>query len=484
MTHFLVNTRLDAEQRECVRAIQGCADSLLGMVSDVLDHAKLASSDIELQSAPFDLRTVAEESIELASAECGQKSLDLRLDLDLGGSESFVGDPTRLRQVLLNLTANAVKFTPDGGTVALRVVADDNTEPTLHFVVEDTGIGISEDKLEAIFEPFVQAEAATAESYGGTGLGLTIARQLVRKMGGELRCESEAGFGTKFHFELELERSEHSGPSDRRRSLENYTVNLIDSDGTRRAALERDLRSCGAIVGGAESLGGADESPSNTVWLVHESSLSDAASHSVPSGRVVTLSPSCPVASEQREQGRRVGTQLRVPFKLSELVALVQRLAADSVPTLTAESEHEATVEADEQCNLEDTRIRRVTRILVVDDNAVNRRVAEKLLAKLGYQPQTVCGGQEAIDACARSPFDLVLMDLQMPEVDGFQATREIRAQEGSGRRTPIVALTANNIEDTRAQCLEAGMDDHIAKPVSGELLAKVVNRWVLGTRV
>ena len=350
MTGLLLDTRMDAEQRDYAETVRGSASSLLALINDILDFSKIEAGKLDLESIPLRPTEVLHDVMDLLSFRAEEKGIRLRVSAGVGCGEHFHGDPGRLRQILLNLVSNAVKFTREGSvTLRCNIVRNDGDRCELAFEVEDTGIGIAPERQQQIFSAFVQGDTSTTRQFGGTGLGLAISQQIVHLMDGEINFESEEGKGSRFWFRISLDR--------------------------------------------------ADDVPA-------EESHADRATE--------FSSPSEPINA----------------------------------------------------------------RVLLVEDNPVNQKVANLMLERIGCSVDSVANGLEAIEAFTRLPYDLVLMDCQMPEMDGYEATRMIRTMENSGRRTPVIALTANAMKGDRDRCLASGMDDYLAKPVDRKHLEQTIRRW------
>ena len=492
MTNFLVHSDLDEGQHECVQAIQSCVDALLALVNDILDYSKIEADRLEVECIDFDLRSTLEDTLDVFSVQAQARGVTFLLDVPEEKSLRFRGDPYRLRQILLNFVSNAIKFTKEGGQVTLAASFEGEAEDSaqMKLSVTDTGIGIAEDKLAGLFQAFQQADASTTREYGGTGLGLAISRGLAERLGGAVGAESVEGEGTTFWCEVKLEKQSNAdSPSSA--DFKRAKVLVLDSNECARRLLVRQLVAWNVDVVEAKTVEEAatkfDEFEPR-VGFIDAGQLSEEFSELSKrvkrrAGESLDLclmrdkgveSDACAVA--RPELSRTVFK----PIKQHQLLEALRRslepdseAADETAPALPSGHEAESTQ------SLEGTHFRRLVRILVVDDNALNRKVAEKMLQRLGYQVQLAVDGQAALDAVGRSPFDLIFMDRQMPVMDGIEATRSIREREGDGRHTPIVALTADALQSARDECFEAGMDDFLVKPVSGEDLAAKINRWV-----
>ena len=501
MTSLLLDTRLDAEQRDFVETVRASGDALLTIINDILDFSKIEAGMLTIEDEPYDLRRAVESALDLVAQPAADKGVELAYVIDDGVPGAVRGDVTRLRQVLVNLLSNAVKFTARG-SVCIRVSAepaerrrDSRAEApaperrsaapravTLAFAVEDTGIGIAPDKLEAVFESFSQEDASTTRRFGGTGLGLTISRRLVEMMGGAIGVESSVGVGSTFRFTV----AATAAPSERRvflrpeqPLLEGRRVLVIDDNAVNREILTRLAARWKMVPEAAES--GADGfavldrardegRPVEVVLLDMQMPDLDGigvaraiAARPGPRPVVVMLTSINRDATLRRDAtAAGVAAVLYKPTKPSQLYdALVDAFAAPAPAPETAWV-----------AKPQPAAPRSAVRILVAEDNAVNQKVALRLLERLGHRADVVANGVEAVASVRRQPYDLVLMDVQMPEMDGLEATRRIRADGGRHPQPAIVALTANAMEGDREACLAAGADGYLAKPVGLEGLA------------
>jgi signal transduction histidine kinase/DNA-binding response OmpR family regulator len=487
MTGLLLDTRLDAEQREYVETIRNCGEAMLELVGDVLDFSRIEAGKLVLESVDCDVRAVVEESVALLADRAGRKGLELVLLVDDELPARVGGDPGRLRQVLLNLIGNAVKFTEKGEVVVrVAVKARDERKLVAEFDVTDTGIGISPEAQRRLFESFTQADASTTRKYGGSGLGLAISRRLATLMGGTVGCESEPGCGSRFWFTATFDvREEPAAAALERRELAGRRVLVVEDHPTQRRA----------IVGHVERYGGAavavDAAEPAIALLEREAAAGrrfDAAIVDLALPRVDGLAfaqrlaeskqlaslPLLLVASAAARD--RVRAQAGSRFAAFLLAPARSTHVRDSLLEVFGGRVASAAVEP--------TRALPVGsrgRVLVAEDNAVNRTVAQKLLEKLGYAVDLAYHGVEAVLRAGQRRYDCVLMDCQMPEMDGYEATRQIRERErGSQRRTPIVAMTANALQGDRERCLAAGMDGYVAKPLRRDELLDALERLAL----
>ena len=494
MTSLALGTRMTGEQHEYLTTVKSSAEALLGIVNDVLDFSKIEARRLDLETTSFDVRETVGDAATLLAHRAAEKGVELLCDVARDVPETVIGDPGRLRQVLLNIVGNAVKFT-DSGEVIVRVApaeegpATDDGRVWLHFMVKDSGIGIPADKLEHVFQAFTQADASTTRRFGGTGLGLAIARRLVELMDGRLWVESKVGRGSTFHFTAAFRPpadAELSARPVEPRELRGLRVLVVDDHATNRRIISEMLSSWHmkptAVVDARSALRALQQaSPTARRFdaIVSDCQMPEVDGYMlakwIKSDPRVRRTPFIMLTSlgqaEDPARLRRLGisTYLTKPVKHSDLfdalaslfaVATERRSRPRVTPRLT-------------------TRAVRPLRVLVAEDQPVNRRLVTTILEKRGHAVEAVGDGKAAVDALERSaenPFDVVLMDLQMPEMGGLEATQLIRRREaGSGRRLPIVALTAHAMTGDRERCLAAGMDDYLSKPIDADLLIATV---------
>ncbi len=493
MTGLLFTTTLNAEQREYADAISQSADALLTVINDILDFSKIEAGKIDIEVIDFDLRYVVEEAAKLIAPRADEKDIELAVMIDPQMSMMVRGDPGRLRQILINMLGNAVKFT-DKGEVILRVrrEIERDTSVGLRFEVTDTGIGISAEQQSRLFESFVQADASTTRRFGGTGLGLAICKKLVERMGGEVGVQSDPGKGSTFWFTLTLEKNAsnrvHSTPS--RMALQGVRVLVVDDNKTNRVILEQNLKVWGArsasFESGREALAGlsngvAGGDPFELAILDYQMPEMDGiglarAIRSDPklSGtRLVLLTSSASPGDTRAAQEAGIGAFLTKPARIADLYDCLATLLAPTDDDISA-----AVMTENLRYSFSEAAPGERARVLVVDDNPVNQRVSLRMLEKIGHSVDVADNGVGALAALGRVRYDAVLMDCQMPEMDGFEATREIRRREGSERHTPIIAMTAGAMSGDEEKCLEAGMDAYLSKPVKADALAAMVTRW------
>ena len=490
MTQLLLKTSLTSQQHRYADTVRTSAESLLNVINDILDFSKVEAGRLELEELDFDLRECVESVCDLLAQRAHDKGVELVTVVDERVPDALAGDAGRLRQVLMNLIGNAIKFT-DSGEVAVRVDLEEATpdRARLCFEVRDTGIGIAPEALPKLFQAFVQADGSTTRKYGGTGLGLAISRQIVGLMGGEISADSTLGVGSSFRFTARFTRRDESGEQRRARRLElsGRRVLVVDDNATNREVLARSLQGCGMAVtcsaDGATALRLAlDAAARGTPYELAVLDMMMPGMDGLQLTRAIRGSPELPSmglllltsvgAQGEPAEARRAGVDayLTKPVRQSQLLdSLVSMLGRGTTPLPETPG---ATSDAP---------VRPGARALVVDDNVVNRAVIVGMLESCECTAVEAANGQEAVTHTSGSEFDVVFMDCQMPVMDGFEATGEIRRREQADgrRRIPIVALTASALKGERERCLAAGMDDYLAKPVRQAELEGMVSRWV-----
>jgi len=497
MTGLLLDTALSAEQRKYAQIVRNSGEVLLALLNDILDFSKIEARKLDLEVLDFDLRNLLEDTAELLALKAQEKQLELTCLVAAEVPEVVRGDPGRLRQILVNLGGNAVKFT-EHGEVTLRVgrEMEDATHVTLRFAVTDTGIGIPAERQSALFSPFTQADGSTTRKYGGTGLGLAISKQLVHLMGGEIGIVSQAGAGTTFWFTAQFEKS---APGQRPESppeaeLRGMRVLAVDDHETNRLLLATLLQTWGCRWSEAR------EGDSALTQLTQAVQAGDPF-HAALLDMHMPGMDGMQLACEIRRRPELAGTHLIMLTSLGERGDAARFLQAGFAAYLTKPLRQSQLYEC-----LSRTlgraplgRVRPATgagprrlptpvaagqprgRILVAEDNPTNQLVAIKVLEKLGYRADAVGNGEEALAALSSLPYDLVLMDCQMPELDGFEAAQRIRqgAAGAAAVHLPIIAMTAFAMKGDRERCLAAGMDDYLSKPVQPGELNQMLQRWL-----
>jgi two-component system, sensor histidine kinase and response regulator len=502
MTALLLDTDLSEEQREYAETVRVSGENLLTIINDILDFSKIEAGKLHLETIDFDLRTTVEEVVGLLGERAQTKGLELASLVEYGVPIALRGDPGRLSQILTNLLGNAVKFT-EKGEVILRAKLDEETDDVavIRFEVADTGIGMSGEQQRKLFQSFSQADASTTRKYGGTGLGLAISKQLVELMGGEIGLESELSKGCTFWFTVPLEKQPEGAQEATPRSrtdLHGLRVLIVDDNETNRKIVHHQIISWGMANGSAEDgqralelLRAAAErdEPYDLAILDMQMPGMDGLAlartikgdPAIASTRLVLLTSSG--RRGDSEEARRAGIEayLTKPVRQSQLYDALATVMGS--PAEAASAPLHAETPLITRYSLKEEKARSRARVLLAEDNAVNQKVAVRMLDKLGYRVDVAADGLEALEALSRIPYAVVLMDVQMPKMDGYEATAEIRRREsegeGTARRTLIIAMTANAMQVDREKALEAGMDDYISKPVKPEELDAVLERWI-----
>ena len=486
LTGLLLHTELDERQRRHAEGVRSAGEGLLGIINDILDFSKIEAGRLELETIDFNVVQVVEEAAELVAESAQNKGLELLAycspELPLGLS----GDPSRLRQVLLNLASNAVKFTSEGEVVVRAHLEDRTAEGVVvRFEVTDTGIGIDEADQQRLFAPFSQADSSTTRRFGGTGLGLAISHQLVEAMGGTLGVDSELGRGSTFWFTLPLGLAQDQTIAPRRTNgLAGQRVLVVDDNHTNRVILSEQLGAWGMrpeVVEHATSALShlADAAASGDAYPLAVLDLCMPGMDGIELARRISGTPelagtglvlltSGPDVSTDETRDAGISTCLSKPVHLSELHAALQDAMFSTRPGSSVRTRLPG---------LPPERSR--GHLLVVEDHHVNQMVAVGMLEHLGYTAEVAGNGLEALAALDRRPFAAVIMDCQMPEMDGYDATRAIRAREDGLRLIPVIAMTASATAGERERCLAAGMDDFISKPIAASSLATILERWV-----
>jgi CheY-like chemotaxis protein len=477
MTELALDTNLAPDQREYLNMVKASADSLLEVINDILDFSKIEAGKLDLDTVDFPLRDSLGDTMKTLALRAHKKGLELACHVLPEVSDALVGDPGRLRQIIVNLVGNAIKFT-DQGEVVVEVVpkACTATEAELHFTVRDTGIGIPQDKLQAIFAPFVQADGTTTRKYGGTGLGLAISSSLVDMMGGRIWVESTLGKGSTFHFTARFSRQQagkQEPPASGPVHLENLPVLVVDDNATNRWILAEMLTNWHmkptVVDSGRAALTEMDQAaragkPFGLVLLDAMMPEMDGFTLAEKIKQQPSLAPATimMLSSADRQTNATRGQQLGIaaylmkPIKQSELFDAI-------MTTLGVAARREDSARADTPAP---ARARKL-KVLLAEDNTVNQKLVIRLLERHGHDVTVAFNGREAFDAVKAERFDVVLMDVQMPEMDGLEATAAIRAHEQSnGKHVRIIAMTAHAMKGDRERCLEAGMDSYLPKPI------------------
>ena len=475
MTGLLLDTHLTPEQRNYAQAVRDSADSLRALINDILDFSKIEAGRIDLEVVDFELQPAVERVAELLATRATHKGIDIASFVASDVPASLRGDQGRLRQVLLNLAGNAVKFTQSGGVrIEVTVVEQDERDARLRFAVIDTGIGISAQARDKLFQEFTQVDDSQSRRYGGSGLGLAISRGLVELMGGSIGVDSVEGRGSTFWFEVALERRAAARPASH--DLGGLNVLVVDPNPVGRGVAAQRLQSFGMSVAAADGLAAAEALLRARRF---DLAIVDRAIPAPAFARVLgpqrpRLLVALPVEARGEIDGFRAAGFDGYLIKPVRQAALARRIAI-----LCGRDQRAAEAERLPQRGASPRApASRSLRLLIAEDNQINLMLAMALLQKAGHRVDTVGNGLEAIEAVRERPYDVVLMDVHMPELDGLSATQRIRALGDARAHVPIVALTANALEEDRQRCLEAGMDDYLAKPVDEDQLLAVLERW------
>ncbi len=513
MSGLLLNTPLDKQQQEFAEIIRVSGDALLTIINDILDFSKIEAGKLDLEYMAFDLRECMESAVEILAARAAEKKLDLAADIAPGIPSAIVSDVTRLRQILINLLNNAVKFT-EKGEVVLSVTMESAAPLTLHFAVRDTGIGIPADRLHRLFQSFSQVDTSTTRKYGGTGLGLAISKRLAEMMGGTMWVESQVGMGSIFHFTIQTEAAQvEARPrfQGQQPNLAGRRLLIVDDNPTNRRIIVLQTRDWGMIT--RES-----GSPREALQWIERGDAFDLAilDMNMPEMDGLQLAQeirktrdrkALPLVMLSSVSGRVPGDEtigwaayLTKPLKQSQLFdLLVKTLVEISTPTLSEPGSSQASAPAAQgdsqaagrkeasEAGQRTSRpaaaldpqmaIRHPLDILLAEDNTFNQKLATHLLKQMGYRTDLAGNGLETLQALERQSYDVVLMDVQMPEMDGLEASRQICARWPRGKRPHIIAMTANAMQGDREMCLQAGMDDYISKPIRPAELAAALER-------
>jgi PAS domain S-box-containing protein len=494
MTDLALGTELTSEQREYLDTVKLSADSLLTVINDILDFSKIEAGKIDMEMMDFNVRDHLEATLKTLAFRSDEKGLELLCEVSPEVPEMARGDSNRLRQIVVNLVGNAIKFTHEGEVaLKVRVDAEEGAHRILHFTVSDTGVGIPAEKLKLVFEPFSQADNSTTRKYGGTGLGLTISVRLVEMMGGRMWVESEVGRGSQFHFTARLATSEKSieaGTIAPPEILRGVKVLVADDNRTNRRILEGMLKrwemNSTSVEGGEMALAAlssameAGEPYGLILTDMHMPKMDGFAlierirqTPELSTAIIMMLTSAGHRGDAARCQELGVSAYLLKPIRQSELREAIARVLGakeqkGAIPLITRYSLGDA---------LEPTA---VLRVLLAEDNPVNQRLATRLLEKRGHRVTITANGHEVVQALANQTFDLLLMDVQMPEMDGFEATAVIREREKhNGAHIPIIALTAHAMKGDRERCLAAGMDGYLSKPIRPQELDEILEIYI-----
>jgi len=490
MTSLLNTTTLTTDQKSFVDVIRTSGDSLLTIINDILDFSKIQAGKLEMEEQPFSIRQAIEETFDLLSSEANKKHLDLLYSIENGIPEYLTGDMTRIRQILVNLVGNGIKFT-DKGDILVSVTSEgmDNDHNELKVTVKDTGIGIPEDKLERLFKAFSQADVSTTRKYGGTGLGLAISARLVAMMGGSIGVKSEAGKGSEFYFNLKTKSAldyipESFATTD---NLHNKSVLIIDDNSTNLFLLSKYCEELGMLPQCCENgLKAVELCATNKYELVITDmmmpemdgvqtaiAIRESAKNDMP---VILMSSAGNTESPILNGEKLFAAVLIKPLKIrpffQALSSVINKGLHLSTPNI---------IMGKDALNV--LAMEMPLRILVAEDNVINQKIALKMLERFGYECDIAANGLEVIEAMHRQKYDMILMDMIMPEMDGLEATKAVRNMNLENQPV-IIALTANAMEQERDKCFEAGMDDYLSKPFTVNELKSIIYKWKEGKKM
>ncbi len=479
MSALLLDTSLTPEQQDLARTVQQSADALLNILNDILDVSKLDAGKLTLEEIPFDLHTTLEDAFDLLSAQAHAKHVELTLEYDPRLPTHLSGDPGRIRQIVLNYLSNAIKFSANG-TITVRANILEQTESSVAFriEVEDTGIGIHPEVLSQLFASFVQADSSMSRRFGGTGLGLSIAKSLAELMDGEVGASSVEGRGSTFWFTAKCALAKSAQPADDALDLGGRRILIVEDNPKTASALATLLRGLNvqvvattaakAVSDLRQAERGFDAAIVNlTSHSTDGVSICRAFHYAYPSMPLVLMFPGMRWSNDDGELPDFVAATLPKPLRRSRVNQAMRNALRLEQPA---------------RRNPESNVARQQYNILVVEDNVVNQQVAMRMLSSLGYDADIAQNGREGLATFIAGDYDLVLMDCEMPEMNGYEATRALRRLSDDKRHTPVIAMTAHALPGERHKCFEAGMDDYLSKPVRREALAETLKKW-LGKR-
>ena len=502
MAALLIDTELDSAQRDFAETIRSSADTLMTIINDILDFSKIEAGKLEFETLEFDLVETLEGTLDMLAERAQTKGIELVTGVPSGVPVLLRGDPGRLRQVLTNLIGNAIKFTEGGEVVVRATLIDENLErATLRFDVHDTGIGIPEAAQARLFQAFTQADSSTSRKHGGTGLGLAISKRLVAMMGGQIGVKSEAGRGSTFWFTAQFEKSANAGQRRSEAEQDGWSrlrVLVVDDNATTRQILRHQVFAWnlqkGSAASGHEALetlrAAAAEDRAYDIALLDLQmpemdgfalALAIKADPRISSTRLIALTTRGHGHTEREAASAGIEASLAKPVRQSRLLECLVSMISNTTAHGLASKSGTASVPLSRE--LQETI--RQSRMLLAEDNIVNQKVANAMLSKLGCTVDAAANGFEVLEALQRTPYDLILMDYQMPEMDGYEATRLIRKQENDPSqvcrwKAPIyiIALTASAMQGDKERCLKIGMDDYVSKPIRMPELQAAFERW------
>ncbi len=489
MLELALDTPLNAEQQDYLKTALESAEALLALLNDILDFSKIEARKLELEEIEFELRSTVESVARTMAQRAGEKGLETICIIPSDVPNHVIGDPTRLRQILVNLIGNAIKFTEKGEiSIEVEKIEEQTDQVILKFAVKDTGIGIPKDRIDAIFSRFTQADGSTTRKYGGTGLGLTICKQLVELMGGKIGVNSQVGVGSEFWFVIPLKKQTNGVVSHLISTDELVGIRILvaDDNQTNRTFLKRTLESFGCVVDTASNgyaciqqirQAVAQQQPYQLILLDMQMPEMDGETTvklirqdaNIENSKIIILTSMGQQGDVKRFQELGCVGYLLKPIRQLELRDAVRlALSQEKTPQPKIITRHTISEYACSQC-----------RILLVEDNPVNQKVAVKILTKAGFSVDTASNGLEALKVMQEGKYQLILMDVQMPEMDGFETTRRIREMDAPLRDIPIIAMTAHALKGDREKCIEAGMNDYISKPIDHQELLEVLSKWI-----
>lgn len=500
MAGLLMDTDLSVEQRHYTKIIQSSGNALLELLNDILDFSKIDSGRLELETIEFNLRDLLEDCAELMALRAQEKGIEFACSLTPDLPPVLSSDPSRLRQIILNLIGNAIKFTSEGEVALhLSIVSDDAQHVMLRFEIRDTGIGMDSETIGSLFSAFQQEDASTSRKFGGTGLGLAISKRLANLMGGEIGVTSSKGVGSTFWFTSSFGKPEKQPEDPHSETISQFSgrkILVVDPNATRREMLENTFlkwqMTCHQAISGKEALSLLRESATNGEpfdLVIIDMQLPDmtgselgcaiTATPELSHSRLVQINTIAQQAKANNNKEAGFHYSITKPIKQTELCVCLARVFSIQ----ESEEESKARLELTDSQPLRKKEPTPGQRILVAEDNVINQEVALNVLNKLGYHADVVTNGREVISALESMPYSIVLMDIQMPEMDGLEATRAIRSgrTKAPNPKIPIIAMTANAMQSDRDMCRNAGMNDYISKPFTKETLAQVLSLWLAG---
>lgn len=481
MTELLLESKLNDEQRDLAMTVRDAGKSLLNIINDILDFSKIEADKLTLENIDLNLNSVVEGAAEILAWNASQKNLSLMTYVDPQIPTTLLGDPNRLRQILVNLAGNAIKFTPKGEVAIIATLIEENEDSVVVKIeVKDTGIGISDIDLKSLFQPFTQGDGSTTRKYGGIGLGLSISKRLVEMMNGRIRVESSVGLGSVFSFEIPLLRSQNK-KNAKNRNLQGLKILVVDDNKLARTIIHDYVSSWkmsnDKVSNGFEAINLMNKSKSTNPYDIAiidmympemngiELAKAIKSDHELAKTKLILVSgyDMKDFKSEAEESGFE--GFLTKPIRASQLMDCISSVMNKEVlqKSRRINTTYSTLTKSDKK-------------ILLVEDNSVNRKLAILLLKKFGYEVDAVTNGLEAVHAVTDKSYDLILMDCQMPEMDGFEATNILRLK---GCEIPIIAMTANAMQGDRERCIASGMDDYISKPVNPKQLMEMLNSWL-----